>query len=629
MFRIQYFRFLELWNRCWFVLGCEDSLRPYAMRVGAGARYEDSALGEVMQNHVLSNSSKVRQSSYQPRSISKNLLALSYGLIDQDTMLENTLRNSSANRDENAPLYLAPGDSENFETRFDLLSLREQYAEAKSQHGANDKRTKRVANEIGALKRSLSVQLIKQRRAEYFEAARMRRASGLPTDDLIQASVRPPKSRYAFSHPAAASICQFLTNNDLDGEQRRRSFPTLLQAFLSAQFSEVQAFVEELVNPTMSTHRLTDESKDGRLWRCILCPSATCFGRRYQLARHHLLVHMKNPGQFRCPECYREKGEIFMVSGPSSPWFNHAERIHGAHTAPYELGSLKATELKYERARCLLCDDGRQFSVSVHSRHFNKHHATTTNGTFNCPECARNGREDKITGQAEWSQHAREAHGCDKRGFPLGITKPKRRGRRLPQQLKDKGPSDKSCHACTDSRRRNRGNCVRPLNGGPCRDCESEGIQCMWRAGYGQACGPCAARKLICWLVPGKSSCLSCSKSQRVCEGGSSRVRNPKPKLSKVQPAISPLVTDSDCDMSEVDSAVDLNFDWMMGDWDALGNEESDFDPMRTSLSYQCELDKNLDSWTTDDTVVGFEECPIDPQLLAELLATPEEETCI
>lgn len=634
MFPITYGRFWELWNRCWTVLGCEDKLRPYALRVGAGVRYEEAALSEVMQSYILSNTSSVRQSSYQPRSISKNILALSYGLADRDEMLRNALRNSSARRDENAPLYLAPGDAEAFEERFDMRSLRQQYDEARSQYGSSHGRTRRLAGDISVLKANLSSLLIDKRRAEYFEAARVLRASGLPTDDLVQASVGPPKSRASFSFPAAAFIGRFLTQNELVGERRTEIFPTLLQTFLSSQFASVQMLVEELCSITPDTcdssrQDVQSVCEEIPLWRCLLCPKTTLFKRRFHLSRHHHQIHLKNPEQFHCPECFREEGKTLIVSGPGSAWFNHAERTHGKHTAPYllrqgQLGRISRLANSIPKhVRCFFCDDRCEFTAGRQfSQHFNKMHASTTYGIFHCPECRRNGSEEKITGQAAWLEHAWAVHKCDERGFPLDTqerTKAKRQWRKREQiaggdnQRESQEPtgevntalvpSNKPCHGCTDKRARKPRCCVRRPGADSCEECNRRGIECLSRAGYGQTCSKCIAARLICWLRPGSSSCVACSKSQITCERGHYKRKSGDSKMPATHSTVPLSAIDSASDISEIDSTIDLSFDTMVTDLD-----------MATGLSLKAwQVDPDLDVSTIDS---DFDEFSIDPELL-------------
>lgn len=40
IFPIDYNRYASLWNRAWLVSGARDEVRPYSMRVGAGARID-------------------------------------------------------------------------------------------------------------------------------------------------------------------------------------------------------------------------------------------------------------------------------------------------------------------------------------------------------------------------------------------------------------------------------------------------------------------------------------------------------------------------------------------------------------------------------------------------------------
>lgn len=40
IFPLTYAQFYDLWNRCLLVIGCRKPIRPYALRVGAGARMD-------------------------------------------------------------------------------------------------------------------------------------------------------------------------------------------------------------------------------------------------------------------------------------------------------------------------------------------------------------------------------------------------------------------------------------------------------------------------------------------------------------------------------------------------------------------------------------------------------------
>ena len=587
-----------------------------------------------MQDYVLSNSSKVRQASYQPRTISKDILGLSYGLGDQDELIRKALRNSSARRDENAPLYLAPGDVEGFEERNSMRALRQQHDEAKSLYGSRHGQVRRLANDISDLKATLSSQLIDDRRTIYFETARLLRASGLPTDNLVKASVGPTKSHSSFSFPAAACISRFLIQIELGGERRTQIFPTALQGFLSSGFAGVQRLVEGLggIMPgTCDSSRQDVESarEDVRPWRCLLCPETTRYNRRSILARHHQRIHLKKADQFDCPECIRE-GKTFIVSGPGSAWFNHAERTHGKHTAPYLLGGGQVEKMSRlansipEQVRCFFCDDrltaGRQFS-----RHFNKQHGPITYGTFYCPECRRDGREEKITGQAAWLEHTWAVHKCDERGVPLNTqarTKPRTKvkwQRRAREQTAGGDntaivPSNKPCGGCTDKRASKPRCCLRRPGTNSCEECIRRGIECVSRAGYGQSCSKCIDTRLTCWVQPGKNSCVRCSKSQIKCERRQYTRQARDSKRPATHPAVPLSATDSGCGISETDSAIDLDmaadFDMVAADFDMMADPD-----MAMGLSFDAwEVNPEFDASAID---TEFDEFAIDPELLA------------
>jgi hypothetical protein len=47
LFPLRYPQFYELWTRCLLVVGCRKPIRPYALRVGAGARMDGMLLPDA------------------------------------------------------------------------------------------------------------------------------------------------------------------------------------------------------------------------------------------------------------------------------------------------------------------------------------------------------------------------------------------------------------------------------------------------------------------------------------------------------------------------------------------------------------------------------------------------------
>ncbi|KAK4182001.1 hypothetical protein QBC35DRAFT_551266, partial [Podospora australis] len=73
IFPVPYSSYWNMWNRLWFVAGNRDSIRPYSLRVGAGA-FLDGPLTLALRGHLISNSTPVFEASYQPREIRQQLL---------------------------------------------------------------------------------------------------------------------------------------------------------------------------------------------------------------------------------------------------------------------------------------------------------------------------------------------------------------------------------------------------------------------------------------------------------------------------------------------------------------------------------------------------------------------------
>jgi hypothetical protein len=85
-----------------------------------------------MRNYLLLYTSTVFEQSYQARHFGKDLAKLCFGpKAEKHDDFFKILRNSSHNRDENAPLYPTVKYLEMFEKRNDLQIFRKLYQEAR------------------------------------------------------------------------------------------------------------------------------------------------------------------------------------------------------------------------------------------------------------------------------------------------------------------------------------------------------------------------------------------------------------------------------------------------------------------------------------------------------------------
>ncbi|KAH9431468.1 hypothetical protein MCOR02_008757 [Pyricularia oryzae] len=131
IFPLSYETELALWYRTLLVAGYREPMRLYSIRVGAGARLNESYTS-AQRNYLLSNSSKVFEEYYQPRNFHGDLVQVAFGdrARGNDELLKN-MREASFKRNENAPIYVTKKDLESFQQREDIRELRAEYARLK------------------------------------------------------------------------------------------------------------------------------------------------------------------------------------------------------------------------------------------------------------------------------------------------------------------------------------------------------------------------------------------------------------------------------------------------------------------------------------------------------------------
>jgi hypothetical protein len=146
LFPLTYPVFYELWMRCLLVIGCRKTIRPYALRVGAGARMDgmllpdtgrrqmsDSqltptadSLSSALRNYVMNHSGAIFETDYQTGVVRPNLAALAFGpkAVRRDETLFNDLRNMTLTRDEGAPISVSKEKIAEFQERKDIARVR-------------------------------------------------------------------------------------------------------------------------------------------------------------------------------------------------------------------------------------------------------------------------------------------------------------------------------------------------------------------------------------------------------------------------------------------------------------------------------------------------------------------------
>ncbi|KAK7735967.1 hypothetical protein SLS63_003485 [Diaporthe eres] len=448
IFPISYRDFWEIWSRVLLVAGFPESLRPYAVRVGAGSRM-NGALTPALRNYILSHSNTMFERSYQPRHMKEDLvsiLAPEAKAEDADDLFQ-ILRNSSLRCDQLAPFDVHPEDIENWKsTREDMRALL----------SSNDYRK---STQIRVLTQKLSRARVAEQRGQYFKETNRRRALGQDTGDLQTPRPRL-RARRGAEFPAEA-ISEYLKQDRTDDcnklefiyidmlvaylEQRSQSVPT---CFICAGASTLEATGKtgdgifkswkDVWKHTNRAHRrerlwpfscpecdrlghgeTLDQIADLGEWcshvhehhapgglapyRCILgCQTFenTTALREHLVKCHRALWTVAEP--FPCPECCRMGSEDCIISDRAE-WRRHIDLHHDPKLLP---STTEASSANPTEHRCLLCSDQCYPTKTGLSLHNTNIHVKGEDFTspFPCPECHRLGQVERIiSGLDEWS----------------------------------------------------------------------------------------------------------------------------------------------------------------------------------------------------------------------------------
>ncbi|KAK4163056.1 hypothetical protein QBC43DRAFT_320473 [Cladorrhinum sp. PSN259] len=410
---IDYFQYNEIWNRTWQVAGNRTSLRPYSLRINAGAKYDNGALSDAARNMLLGHDTKTFQMSYQTRKRCDDVQSLVFPkAAPASHELFATLKNSGLERDPGAPIYPTAAELKSFEGREDLRELRDKYAQVRKEHAANSPQAHQAQAKIRHLIEKLSDIAVRRARVVYFQTIDRMRASGLDPTGRLPVSPpdpTPAQSHFSASYPAARAIGTFLQREESLAGQQRPQFAAMLLAFLGGRVTEVFTIAQ-----VQKDAGVLDASQSF----CLLCSRS--FAQRPNLTRHHRNVHI-NKGAFNqpfsCPECQRRGKDCRITS--VEEWSNHTEKFHGRqytpnvdHSKTLQVQSKVQDERPRERnARCYVCG-GMFFPGRSFSRHFNKEHVKA--GRFVEPlPCWSCGDQQPIEGLSMWQTHVKVVHRCD------------------------------------------------------------------------------------------------------------------------------------------------------------------------------------------------------------------------
>ncbi|KAL2138139.1 hypothetical protein VTI28DRAFT_7389 [Corynascus sepedonium] len=252
IFPIDYHTFWKVWHRLWLVAGNREPIRPYSIRVGAGAKL-DGALGPLtpaLRSYFMANDEKVFQRNYLPQHIRKEIMPIIFGpeVVGTNEQLHKMLRQATVNRDQNAPLYPTIEDVESFEKRCDMQELKQKYIASRDDKGSDHLETKRALSEYLKRRKLLIDLKVQEIREEYFTEADRRRALGQSTSDMLTptAKLYKPQTQTAAVDRLATNIGRFLREKDLGGQRRPQVFSQLLLAYLAKRGTEIETIMDSL-----------------------------------------------------------------------------------------------------------------------------------------------------------------------------------------------------------------------------------------------------------------------------------------------------------------------------------------------------------------------------------------------
>ncbi|KAK4181987.1 hypothetical protein QBC35DRAFT_551837, partial [Podospora australis] len=273
----------------------------------------------------MSNTSRVFETSYQPREIHQQLLPIIYGTEAAGTHddLFQTLHRETSRRDPKAPLYVTEADEKYIESREDITELRKSYAQASSKGGAASAQAQRVCAALNNKRKQIRALMVQEKRTKYFELVDRLRAEGKPTDQIHLSIPSGPGPKPGADDLAAAQIGRFLTHKHLGGTKRTDIYCGMIQAYLGHLAVHVEGILcslEKSKTPAVSPK--VGNQVQLRRWICLLCK--VDFSEGFGLTRHNQNQHYRKGAfdrSFPCPAC----GPDFEVNGPEE-WSNHTAR---------------------------------------------------------------------------------------------------------------------------------------------------------------------------------------------------------------------------------------------------------------------------------------------------------------
>ncbi|KAL2137751.1 hypothetical protein VTI28DRAFT_8386 [Corynascus sepedonium] len=412
LFPLTYKAFWELWNRCLLVAGIRRPIRPYSLRVGAGARLNDN-LSSALRNYIMGHTGAVFENDYQTAVVRSNLAVIAFGpkAVRRDESLFNDLRNMTLSRDEGAPVWVPKEQIEKFHKRNDIAKFRAQI-QASTDKKEKNRLYRQISSTIDTCKK---LQLDANREAYFKEADRLR----------LQ-GCEPEPTPGAGGPDRAAPVAELLSRLSLEDKGESLTTDTSVsERYIEAQLVHLSSTTprvprrkaENAEPPQSKRARRALEtaaaSKSQQLSCCFVCSKG--FASHSSLTRHFRNSHLVD-GTFdkplACRECKRAKAPEAVVHGPAQ-WCNHLEHIHGLiHTPNVNPGASPRDCPSNSTLVCLLCE-APMTSTSTLLDHMNRTEIPRYRQGLHvaCRACTREGRADvKPISLWEWLTHARAVH---------------------------------------------------------------------------------------------------------------------------------------------------------------------------------------------------------------------------
>jgi len=388
----------------------------------------------------MSNTSSVFQKSYQAEHIRVNLLRLKFERLYPDEAwddgLEQAMRTMSLKRDPDAPVLPSEEDSQSFELRKDIFTLRDQLA--KGQAACLPRQTwNSVYMRLRNLLRNLSDQVVKLRREEYFERVDRSRALGHSTSgEAATATVpRAKHARLCYGGEALDEVARFVQRYRCSSDEREKVEPycqkrylEVLVGYLTNQPAVAKPEDGEGEVIALDLTNTTSPSPDENKHMCLLCKQS--FFSRGSLTNHCKELHVKKGTfgrPFPCPECRRKDEPDYLITSPSS-WSSHVEGTHGKEHAPI-LRTDPHPILDVKKICCPFC--GLYLSTKGFGMHIKGHvpdmaASVIFSTPFPCQSCRNEQGNNNpgviIDGCSAWNEHVSLAHSEVARTWSIGIS---------------------------------------------------------------------------------------------------------------------------------------------------------------------------------------------------------------